>query len=809
MNNGAFGENFPYSNFHDLNMDWIIKIARDFLDQYTNIQNTISTGLDDLDTKATELQELLDAWYTEHSEDIARQLADALEAMDQALTEKTAQFNSDADTKTAESLASIPDDYTALSNKVADLEKGVSGTYPKTPKWNYGYVDTDGVVHEFSYDNPNRYTDLFYLDIGFRITKTGYAKNLNIYRYQQNGTFIARDNIIDYTSATGFFNIIIPGYYRLSLELNTEDATETFNPNNYITIEKKLSIIHVEDALNKIQQIIPMAWQNGYINGSGAEMMNNIDARTVVPVKIPKGSRLVSNGVESNAIFIHIYSSNGTWLQLNNLNEFKTRYGEPTTQDVYVRVVAQRATGMTPQYLTLLNSEAPSFYCYFVNTAYYSLLYDLENNDTFIKDKLIIPTYSKTDVVQSQGAPVCFPVHLEHGHRYKFYFKSSEPLYQTNFYLQIWESEITDVSEGGVVVKNWVNVWGTQDTSAGLEFLFDADADYDGYFRFGYYATPVSSGIIVWQQIYDLTEPTYGSLLKSNDEYTTIGINDAYWKGRKIVWFGTSIPAGVIGAGDTNGQGAYPQRVGEMLGATVYNEAIGSSAARIGMHGSITSQDPNGYAGVPASCCLLALSGTRAEKQAILNNWNYWRTVFTQGVADVDPSNPDLYLNSSYETLLTKYLAGGSVGEVDLYVFDHGYNDGGNGNGSDYSDTTDVPYDPLDRTYFIGAMNFLINKIKESNYKAKVIIISHYNDENAYADLVEAQSYVANKWNIPFINISNKLGFTSSVAVTINGTTKTMKNWWMPDNVHPASDTTGDALKHYADILYPMIRDIR
>ena len=27
MNGGAFGENFPYSNFHDLNMDWIIKIA--------------------------------------------------------------------------------------------------------------------------------------------------------------------------------------------------------------------------------------------------------------------------------------------------------------------------------------------------------------------------------------------------------------------------------------------------------------------------------------------------------------------------------------------------------------------------------------------------------------------------------------------------------------------------------------------------------------------------------------------------------------------------------------------------------------
>ena len=28
MNNGAFGELFPYSNFHDLNLDWIIKIIK-------------------------------------------------------------------------------------------------------------------------------------------------------------------------------------------------------------------------------------------------------------------------------------------------------------------------------------------------------------------------------------------------------------------------------------------------------------------------------------------------------------------------------------------------------------------------------------------------------------------------------------------------------------------------------------------------------------------------------------------------------------------------------------------------------------
>lgn len=103
MNNGAFGENFPYSNFHDLNMDWIVKIAKDFLDQYTHIQDTINSGLDDLANKATELENLLQQWYDTHSEDIAL-----------ALQQATADLYQAAEEKTTEVINSIPNDYTAL-----------------------------------------------------------------------------------------------------------------------------------------------------------------------------------------------------------------------------------------------------------------------------------------------------------------------------------------------------------------------------------------------------------------------------------------------------------------------------------------------------------------------------------------------------------------------------------------------------------------------------------------------------------------------------------------------------------------------
>ena len=79
---GPFGNLFPYSDQHALNLDWIIQVAKDFLDQYTHIQDIISNGEESLDQHTTDglaalaaekdrLEGLLDAWYTTHSEDLA------------------------------------------------------------------------------------------------------------------------------------------------------------------------------------------------------------------------------------------------------------------------------------------------------------------------------------------------------------------------------------------------------------------------------------------------------------------------------------------------------------------------------------------------------------------------------------------------------------------------------------------------------------------------------------------------------------------------------------------------------------------
>lgn len=140
----AMFENFPYTDMHNLNLDWIIKIAKDFLDQYTSLQQMISDGeqslqdltsdgLQQLEEKADNLESLLQAWYDTHSQDIADQLADAIQDLNawytqheaylnNTLEEKTTVFNSRADAKTAQCIASIPSDYTDLSNRVTSLE---------------------------------------------------------------------------------------------------------------------------------------------------------------------------------------------------------------------------------------------------------------------------------------------------------------------------------------------------------------------------------------------------------------------------------------------------------------------------------------------------------------------------------------------------------------------------------------------------------------------------------------------------------------------------------------------------------------
>ena len=49
----------------------------------------------------------------------------------------------------------------------------------------------------------------------------------------------------------------------------------------------------------------------------------------------------------------------------------------------------------------------------------------------------------------------------------------------------------------------------------------------------------------------------------------------------------------------------------------------------------------------------------------------------------------------------------------------------------------------------------------------------------------------------------------SQQSVTSDGVTKSITQWWMPDDLHPGSDDTGAANDFIANIIAPWLRDQR
>lgn len=139
-------DNFPYTDMHQLNLDWIIKIAKDFLDQYTHIQELITNGIESIDEttennlqelndKYTELEGLLNAWYTTHSNDIAAALAAAVQS-----------FSTQAAAIGANVVESIPEEYTELSTSVTKHTQFFEAIGKNTLTWNDGVkINTSGV----------------------------------------------------------------------------------------------------------------------------------------------------------------------------------------------------------------------------------------------------------------------------------------------------------------------------------------------------------------------------------------------------------------------------------------------------------------------------------------------------------------------------------------------------------------------------------------------------------------------------------------------------------------------------------------
>jgi hypothetical protein len=252
---------------------------------------------------------------------------------------------------------------------------------------------------------------------------------------------------------------------------------------------------------------------------------------------------------------------------------------------------------------------------------------------------------------------------------------------------------------------------------------------------------------------------------------------DTQWKGKTILWLGTSIP--------TYG---YPELAGAALGATIVNNALGSSMVR-------KAHTDGNYTGFAHPAVLRALSHTIAEKQAIIDNWATIRTTLAASPAPPTDltaieSGTDTYaqkaLSASYENRLVPYL-NGTYTAPDLIVLDHGYNDfvyNGIGRGTPLDSQADfiqVPSTRNNRNYFIGAVNYIIDVIYSYKPKMKIVIGGHY-ESQAWPDVVTAQQAIANYWSIPYFNLATKLGWSQQTT----GGVKMINKWLTTDNLHPS-----------------------
>lgn len=185
-------------------MDWIIKIVKDFEDHYTTLTEAIETGKTEIaETTAQELADTLatlNAWYTEHQNDISSELANAITT-----------FDTHANAKLAEVLASIPADYSHVINSLWIAYDATRVEYKNDMvfRTNQLYLYTEYVPSNSEWSGSK----VIGLPLaractrGINIAEIGATKNRyenvlqyairrdGIARYYSNGNVVARDNL--------------------------------------------------------------------------------------------------------------------------------------------------------------------------------------------------------------------------------------------------------------------------------------------------------------------------------------------------------------------------------------------------------------------------------------------------------------------------------------------------------------------------------------------------------------------------------------------------------------------------------------
>lgn len=281
-----------------------------------------------------------------------------------------------------------------------------------------------------------------------------------------------------------------------------------------------------------------------------------------------------------------------------------------------------------------------------------------------------------------------------------------------------------------------------------------------------------------------------------------------------ILWLGTSIPMG-------NSHGSYPALVDDLLGdkVNIYNISKSASVARAGSYKNISEDDPMGITAFYGLSRLImkSVSLSQEEKKMIYADWENWRVrLGFNGELNTGSDNMELYLSCSYDADLKDYLINY---EIDYVIYDMGYNDVAVNSYSDGMEVLDVPVEYADRTYFIGASQFIFDKIHEYSPNTKIIIAGHYSDCD-YPGVALAQEKLSEITGFPLYKTWESTGWTTEV-VTVTGywdkgywiedgqeRQMTIIETWCPDGIHPGNDYSGHANGFLAEIHAEYLKEI-
>ena len=306
-------------------------------------------------------------------------------------------------------------------------------------------------------------------------------------------------------------------------------------------------------------------------------------------------------------------------------------------------------------------------------------------------------------------------------------------------------------------------------------------------------------------------------------EFSGVDFNNKL-AGRKILWLGTSIPAGSTYMVKLNGkevQNNYPKMVGELLGCTVYNEAVGSSALKTGLKDNVSDDNPLGFktgTGGGFYFTEVCLMMTAEEKEDLINNWSSYRVKYEWSDSpEILPEVSKAVIRAcSYENKVIPYLDGRRE-LPDLIVIDHGHNDGVPMSGDAFDeDITSLN----DRQTFFGAYNLLIDVIRSYHPNMRIVQCGHFSNVNfsdgeGKEEIVKGQIAISDYNGIPIIPLweidgwSSKRKIKSTGYWTIDDGDYSSLNWgiWTDkggvekeytpntlhccDGIHPHSDMSG------------------